>query len=74
MHDTEFIQKRTDRRKIDETCYFIEKAAHELLLMSRRQRMTVTELRGQIRVLQKWLRDLDRQLAATPESDGDATG
>ncbi len=72
MHDAEFVQKRTDRLKIDETCYFIEKAAHKLLLMSRRQRGTVAELRGQISVLQKWLRDLDDQLAVPPSPQRDS--
>lgn len=63
MKDSEFIQQRDDRGKIGETCFYVEKAAQELLLMSRRQYMTVTELRAQVSVLQKWLGDLDEQLA-----------
>lgn len=67
MKDTEFIRKRSDWSKIGQTCYYVEKGAHELLLMSRRQHMTVTELRAQVNVLQKWLADLDAQLSQGPE-------
>ena len=63
MKAAEFIQQRSDRGKIGQTCYYIEKAAHELQLMSRRQYMTITELRAQAGVLQTWLQDLDEQLA-----------
>lgn len=62
MKNTEFIQQRDDRGTIGQTCYYIEKGAHKLKLMSLRQYMTVTELRAQVSILQKWLRDLDEQL------------
>lgn len=63
MKDTEFIQQRDDRGKIAQTCTYVEKGAHEFKLMSQRQYRTVTELRAQVGVLQKWLHDLDEQLA-----------
>ncbi len=69
MKDTDFIQQRTDRGTIGQTCTYIENAAHKLKLMSVRQHMTVTELRAQVGVLQKWLSDLDTQLAQAPEQE-----
>jgi hypothetical protein len=68
MKDSEFIQKRSDRGKIGQTCHYIETGAHKLLLMSRRQHMTVTELRAQAKVLQQWLTDLEGYLATEPDN------
>lgn len=74
MKDTEFIQQRADRGSIAQTCTYVENAAHKLQLMSVRQHMTVTELRAQVNVLQKWLSDLDTQLAQAPEQGAPMKG
>lgn len=66
MKDSEFIQQRADRGTVAQTCTYVENAAHKLKLMSVRQHMTVTEIRAQVGVLQKWLSDLDTQLAQVP--------
>ena len=55
MKESEFIQQHPKNGNIQQTCYYLEKGAHKLMLMSRRQHMTVTELHAQVEVLQKWL-------------------
>ena len=74
MRQTNFIQLREDRSSIGHTCSYIASKAHTLKLMSLRQRMTVTELRIQVAVLQQCLYELDAQLAQTTvqEASGDA--
>ena len=69
MKSSEFIHQRPDLRGVSQTCYMIDRAAHKLMLMSNRQRMTVTELRAQVQVLQAWLNQLDEQLAQAPPSN-----
>jgi hypothetical protein len=64
--ESEFIQQHPNRENIQQTCYYLEKGAHKLRLMSRRQHMTVTELHAQVGALQKWLRDLDEWLTQAP--------
>ena len=69
MKEGEFIRERSDWGSVGQTCSYVETAAHKLMLMSRRQHMTVTELRAQVGVLQKWLSDLDAQLAQPSPQD-----
>jgi hypothetical protein len=67
MKESEFIQQHPKRGKIQQTSTYIEKGAHELKLMSQRQHMTVTQLRAQVGVLQKWLHDLEEWLQQAGE-------
>jgi hypothetical protein len=65
----DFFPQRSDRGPMRQTCAFIEKAAHTLLLASRRQHMTTSELRAQVGVLPQWRTALDAQRASPPPPD-----
>ena len=62
----DFFQQRSDQGPMQQKCAFIEKAAHKLLLASRRQHMATSELRAQVSVLHQWLTELDAQCASPP--------
>jgi hypothetical protein len=71
VKDSEFIQERADRSEIMRTCSMVDTAGHKLMLMSRRQRMTATELKAQVGVLLTWLNRLDEQLGKPAETKAD---
>ena len=62
----DFFPQRSDRGPMQQKCAYIEKAAHKLLLASRRQHVTTSELRAQVSVLHQWLTELEAQLARPP--------
>ena len=49
-----FFPQRSDRGPMARTCASIEKAAHALMLASRRQQMTTTELSAKVAMLPQW--------------------
>ncbi len=63
MKDSEFLRNHANWNSLGATCYYIEKGAHELNLMSRRQHITITEMQAQVQILQKWLGDLHERLS-----------